>query len=74
MPVSDLTPLRGLGLKELCVKGAKVTDLSPLKGLPLQKLQLDYRADQEKLLRSLTGLESINDKPAADFWQEVDGK
>jgi hypothetical protein len=74
MPVSDLTPLRGLGLKELCVKGTKVTDLSPIKGLPLQKLQLDYRADHEKLLRSLRGLESINDKPVADFWKEVDGK
>jgi serine/threonine protein kinase len=73
VPVSDLTPLRGLGLKELCVKGTRVTDLSPIKGLPIQKLQLDYRAAHEKLLRSLTGLEFINDKPVADFWKEVDG-
>jgi tRNA A-37 threonylcarbamoyl transferase component Bud32 len=73
-PVSDLTPLRGLGLKELCVKGTRVTDLSPIKGLSLQKLQLDYRADHEKLLRSLPGLETINDKSVADFWKEVAGK
>jgi Leucine-rich repeat (LRR) protein/tRNA A-37 threonylcarbamoyl transferase component Bud32 len=70
MPVSDLTPLHGLGLKELCIKGTQVIDLSSIKGLPLQKLQLDYRADHEKVLRSLTMLEQINDKPAADFWKE----
>jgi hypothetical protein len=74
MPVSDLRPLHGLGLNDLCLNGTRVTDLRPLKGLPLQKLQLDYRADHEAVLRSLTGLESINDKPAADFWKEVDGK
>jgi hypothetical protein len=74
MPVTDLTPLRGLALKELAVKDTPVADLSPIKGMPLQKLHLDYRADREKLLRSLTGLESINDKPAADFWKEVADK
>jgi hypothetical protein len=74
MPVSDLTPLHGLGLNDLSLKGTKVTDLSPIKRLPLQRLQLDYRADREKFLRSLPGLESINDKPAAEFWKEVSGK
>jgi hypothetical protein len=71
MPVSELTPLHGLGLNDLNLKGTKVTDLGPIKGLPLQRLQLDYRADREKFLRSLPGLESINDKPATDFWKEV---
>jgi tRNA A-37 threonylcarbamoyl transferase component Bud32 len=74
MPVSDLTPLQGLGLKDLNLKGTQVTDLSPIKRLPLQKLQLDYRAAHEDFVRSFKGLESINDKPAADFWKEVDGK
>jgi hypothetical protein len=25
-------------------------------------------------VRSFKGLETINEKPAADFWKEVDGK
>src|SRR5262245_46389819 len=48
--------------------------VSPLKTRPLKRLSLDYRADREELLRSLTGLESINDKPAAEFWKEVADK
>ena len=49
-------------------------DLTPLEGMPLKRLRLDYRADRAMFLRSFTGLEFINDKPAADFWKEVDGK
>jgi hypothetical protein len=74
MPVSDLTPLQGLGLKDLNIQGTQVNDLSPIKKLPLQKLQLDYRAAHEDFVRSFKGLESINNKPAADFWKEVDGR
>jgi hypothetical protein len=74
MPVTDLTPLRGLDLKELAIKGTRITDLAPIKGLPLQKLRLDYQADREEFVRSFKGLEFINDKPAADFWKEVDGQ
>jgi Leucine-rich repeat (LRR) protein len=74
MPVSDLTPLRGLGLKELSIRGTQVTELSLIKELPLRRLRLDYRPDREAFLRSLTGLEFINDKPTADFWKEVAGK
>jgi hypothetical protein len=72
--VSDLAPLRGLGLKELSIRNIPATDLSPLKDLPLRSLRLDYRADREEFVRSFKGLEFINDKPAADFWKEVDGK
>jgi eukaryotic-like serine/threonine-protein kinase len=71
MPVSDLTPLQGLRLKELCVRGTRATDLTPIKEMPLRSLRLDYRADQKEVLRSLSGLEVINDKPVADFWKEV---
>jgi hypothetical protein len=73
-PVSDLTPLRGLGLKELGIRGTKVTDLTQIKDLPLRQLGLDYRPEREAFLRSLTGLEAINDKPAAEFWKEAAGK
>jgi Leucine-rich repeat (LRR) protein len=71
---SDLTPLRGLGLRELSIRNIPAKDYSPLKGLPLKSLRLDYRADREKFVRSFKGLEAINDKPAADFWKEVDGE
>jgi serine/threonine protein kinase len=71
---SDLAPLRGLGLKELSIRNIPATDLSPLKELPLRSLRLDYCADREEFVRSFKELERINDKPAADFWKEVDGK
>ena len=74
MPVSDLSPLRGLPLSKLSLRGVRATDLSPIKAMPLKSLRIDYRADREELLRSLTGLESINDKPAAEFWKDVAGK
>jgi hypothetical protein len=73
-PVSDLTPLRGLGLTRLAITGTRVKDLSSIQGLPLTLLALDYRPEYEGVVRSLKGLETINNKPAADFWKEVGGK
>jgi hypothetical protein len=73
-PATDLTPLRGLGLKELSIRNTPATNLSPLAELPLRGLRLDYRADREGFVRSFRGLESINDKPVAEFWKDVDGK
>jgi hypothetical protein len=47
-----------------------VSDLSPLEGIPLEQLCLDFRAERDaEMLRSLTGLEQINDVPAAEFWK-----
>jgi hypothetical protein len=41
----------------------------------LAHLNLDYRAERDAaILRSLRTLRTINSKPAADFWKEVDGK
>src|SRR5262249_30712085 len=71
VPVSDLSPLRVLPLSALDIRGVRATDLSPIKALPLKELWIDYRADRQELLRSLMGLESINDKPAAEFWKDV---
>ncbi|HKB39354.1 MAG TPA: hypothetical protein VKD72_23150 [Gemmataceae bacterium] len=74
-PVSGLSPLAGMPLTQLSLRGAKVTDLSPLKGMPLKVLRCDFQRERDvALLRSLTTLEQINDKPAADFWKEVDGQ
>jgi hypothetical protein len=73
--VSDLSQLRGMPLKYLGVSYTRVSDLSPLKGVPLSSIALDFQAERDAaVLRSLTTLQTINDKPAADFWKEVDGK
>src|SRR5262249_24459589 len=71
---SDLKPLRGLGLKELSIRNIPARDLSPLKKLPLRSLRLAYRADREEFVRSFKGLKTINDKPVAEFWKDLDGK
>jgi hypothetical protein len=43
--------------------------------MPVKWLRCDFqRARDAELLRSLTTLEQINLKPAAEFWKEVDGK
>jgi tRNA A-37 threonylcarbamoyl transferase component Bud32 len=74
-PVADLSPLRGMALKELNLTGSKVTDLSPIRGMPLTWLRLAFRPGQDaEIVRSLTTLQNINDRPAAEFWKEVDGQ
>src|SRR5262249_47824817 len=74
-PVSDLSPLEGMRLTFLAVSGSRVPDLSPVKGMPLTKLSLTFRPERDaEIVRSLTTLQFINDKPAAEFWKEVDGK
>jgi serine/threonine-protein kinase len=71
-PVFDLSPLRGLPLATLFCYSSKVTDLSPLKDLPLKDLRCDFKLARETaFLRSLKTLETINGKPAAEFWKEV---
>jgi tRNA A-37 threonylcarbamoyl transferase component Bud32 len=74
VPVRDLTPLRGLPVELLAIKGTRVTELTPLKGLPLFHLVLDYRPEDEEILRSMPALTEINNKPAAEFWKEIKGK
>ena len=59
-PLSDLSPLKGLPLRELCVSHTRVKDLAPLGGLPLTKLDLtgtrvtDLSALKGMPLRELT--------------------
>jgi Leucine-rich repeat (LRR) protein len=68
-PVSDLSALKGLPLESLRIVHTRVSDLTPLKGMPLRKLVLDFRADRDtEVLRSLAGLQQINDQPAGEFW------
>jgi hypothetical protein len=74
-PVSDLSPLAGTKLLHLSCDNTKVTDLSPLKDMPLTKLLCDFKPERDAaLLRSLKTLQTINGKPAAEFWKEQDAK
>jgi serine/threonine protein kinase/Leucine-rich repeat (LRR) protein len=70
--VFDLSPLTGMKLEDLRCGGSRVTDLSPLRGMPLKVIQCDFQPERNaEVLRSLKTLETINDKPAADFWMEA---
>ncbi len=41
--------------------------------MPLVRINLDFNRQRDTaLLRSFKTLETINDRPAADFWKEVD--
>lgn len=71
--VSDLAPLQGMRLTQLSCIDTLVTDLAPLKVMPLQSLSLDFTPDCDTtLLRSIKTLESINDKPVAEFYERVE--
>ena len=50
-----------------------ISDLSPLTGKPLRVLSCDFQAERDTdVLRSIPTLETINGKPAAEFWKEID--
>jgi hypothetical protein len=73
--VSDLTPLKGM--KTLTYLGCNrlVTDLSPLQDLPLTAINGHFQPERDSgTLRGIKALETINRKPAAQFWKEVNGK
>jgi hypothetical protein len=73
--VSNLSPLKGMPLEHLGISGTRVADLSPLKVMPLKSLTCDFKAERDAtILRAIPTLQTINDKPAAQFWKEVDAK
>ncbi len=73
--VSDLAPLQGMPLRVLTCESTRVTDISPLKDMPLTKLELDFKPERDKpILRAIPTLETINGKPAAQFWEHVDAR
>ena len=74
-PVSDLSPLLGMPLTTVECYSTQVSDLSPLKNMPLKVLNCDFKPERDtEILRSIKSLETINQKPAAEFWKEVESK
>ncbi len=52
-----------------------VSDLSPLRGMPLKSILCDFKPERDaEILRSIKTLETINGKPAAEFWKDADAK
>jgi hypothetical protein len=73
--VSDLSPLAGMPLEHLAIDGTRVTDLSGLKGMPLKSLRCDFKAERDAtIVRAIKTLETMNDKPAALFWKDLEKK
>ncbi|MGE3407572.1 MAG: protein kinase [Pirellulales bacterium] len=71
--VIDLSPLQAIPLTELRIAKTLASDYSPLSDMPLKALTLDFKPERDtELLRSIKTLETINDKPAAEFWKEVE--
>ena len=74
-PVSDLSPLKDMPITRLWCAFTPVTDLSPLRGMPLKELHCTFKPERDaEILRAIKTLETINDKPAAEFWKDVDAK
>ena len=73
--VEDLSPLAEckMLLSLNFGENTKVTDISPLKQLPLNHLVFKFNPKRDtEILHSIKTLQTINDKPAAEFWKEVE--
>jgi serine/threonine-protein kinase len=74
-PVADLSPLAGLSLPALRLTGTRVTDLAPLRQMRVDHLTCNFNPWRDtKVLKSVPGLKTINDRPAAAFWREADAR
>ncbi len=73
--VSDLSPLAGMPIRHLVCNFTPVSDLSPLKSMPLEILRCDFKPERDaEILRAIPTLKTINDKPAKEFWKELDAR
>jgi class 3 adenylate cyclase len=71
--VNDLSPLQGMPLETLNCAKTRVKNLTYLQRMPLVCLECDpalARALQAEFLRKMKTLRTINDMPAAQFWQQ----
>jgi hypothetical protein len=71
-PVKNLAPLKGMALEVFHYGETPVKDISILKDMPLREVVCDFQRDRdEAVLRAIKTLETINGKPAAQFWKEL---
>jgi Leucine-rich repeat (LRR) protein len=74
--IKNISVLRGMPLQVLSIVDCQITqdpDYSVLKDMPLKQLRFDFSPERDtELLRSIKTLETINGKPAAEFWKEVE--
>ena len=76
MEIKDISILKGMPLQFLAIASCQITpdsDFSVLKDMPLKQLSIDFEPERDtELLRSIKTLETINGKPVAEFWKEVE--
>jgi Leucine-rich repeat (LRR) protein len=71
--VRDLSPLRGMPLRTFRYNLQVISDLWPLKDSPLATFYGDFNLWRDaELLRGIKTLQTINNQPAAKFWDKVD--
>ena len=73
-PFGDLTILKGMPLTVIMISNCpQLSDFSLLKEFPLKAIALDFKPERDtELLKSIKSLESIDGKPIAQFWKEVE--
>ncbi len=74
--IKDISVLKGMPLQQLVISNCQITqdsDFSVLKDMPLKDLSIDFKPERDTdVLRSIKTLETINNKPVAEFWKEVE--
>jgi serine/threonine protein kinase len=74
--IKDISVLKGMPLQNLVIANCQIAqdpDFSILKDMPLRALNFDFNPERDtELLRSIKTLETINNKPVAEFWKEVE--
>jgi serine/threonine protein kinase len=72
--IKDLTPLAGLPLEHLQLERClELHDLTPLAGMPLVQITLPPEVTMGlDVLRKMPSLQTIDGRPAAQFWKQRD--
>jgi eukaryotic-like serine/threonine-protein kinase len=71
--VTKLELLIGMPLREFQYFDTPIDDISVLKAMRLEKVRCDFKPERDAaILRSIATLKTINGKPAAEFWKDVD--
>lgn len=72
-PIADLSPLANSPMQYLNIYKTKITDWSALRTMrQLKMVSFDFDKERDsEILRSVTTLELINERPAEEFWKWV---